>query len=768
MPVLVYALRRLGDADVRSVVSCRHDPGTSLPFGLEQAFDGSSLTRLALGPMSEGAIRRLLSKRLSLTLLRSELHALYAASGGNPFFAIELGRAGVDPDEFGFVHVPDRLIEFVGAQLGALPVPARETLLVVAATAEATAPLLARAGADDGLEAALAAGVIQVDRGRLRPTHPLLASAAWNNVDPDRRRAIHRVLAEAVEDTEERACHLAAAADPPNEEVSALLEAAAAAAQRRGAPAAAADLLERSLSFAPPDDLERWGCLGERLTAAHAAAGHWERVSELVREAQQRLPAGPRRAAILVTAAELQPGLDELLRQAIGEAGESPLALRARIGLALQAGLSGRWAESVSIADETASMARWTGERALLGVALTFGGGLRLLDSRLDGRDQLDEALAIEAELGGLPTSVFESPRMWQASALLWGGDPLAARAIYDDLLALASIRGDDMSMFQVRQLLGLLELRAGDWCAARNVSRTALEQVELIGYEYGRPILGTLLASIDAHEGKLVSARALGTEAVAALDASGDRLWSTYAHAALLLAELSAGDVFTALDHVEAIDARFPDGRECWWSYHQGDELEALVLAGEHDRARIRAQSLRESGRRLELPRFLAWAARGEALLESAEGDLPAAERELEIALALHQRFLHPFERARTLLVYGQVLRRANRRRAARAALGEALAEFEWLGACRFATATRDELKHVSGRAAAGPHTLTGAEEHVSHLVAEGLSNKEVAARLYVTVSTVEAALTRSYRKLGIASRSQLARALGVDERRD
>ena len=263
------------------------------------------------------------------------------------------------------------------------------------------------------------------------------------------------------------------------------------------------------------------------------------------------------------------------------------------------------------------------------------------------------------------------------------------------------------------------------------------------------------------------MSARALGADAVATLTAGGDRLWSTYAHAALLLADLSAGEPRRALGHVDAIESRFPDGRECWWSYHQGDELEALVLAGERDRARVRTERLRESGRRLELPRLLAWAARGEALLDAAEGDLGAAGSALETALALRERLCLPFERARTLLTYGNVLRRETDASAARDALGEALAEFERLGARRFAGATQQELKHVGGRAAAGEHTLTGAEERVSRLVAAGLTNKEAAARLYVTVSTVEAALTRVYRKLGVTSRSQLARALGDDRPR-
>jgi DNA-binding CsgD family transcriptional regulator len=766
--VLVYAFRRLGVDDVCVLVSCRGEAGVPLPFGLDGALGEEALERLDLEPLSEGAIRRILHRRLDLVLSRSELHALYVASGGNPFFALELGRAGVEPDEFGFLRLPHRLTELVSAQLARLPESARETLLVVAAAAAPDLPLLVRANADDGLKAALDAGVLEVDRGCVRIAHPLLASTVWMGVDDDRRREIHRALAAAVEDTEQRAHHLAQATEPPDEEVAVLLEHAAIQARARGAPAAAADLLERSRSFIPPGDVDEWARLGALLTAVEAEAGHWDRVSEHVREAQRRLPAGPRRAAILVAAAEMQPGLDTLFRQAIEEAGDSALGLRARIGLALQAGLAGRWGESVAIASETASLARRKNERALLGVALTFAGGLKLLDSRLDGSDELAEALAIEADLGRLPTSVFESPRMWQASALLWGGDPDRARTIFADLLALASERGEDVSVFQLRQVMILTELRAGDWRTARAVGHAAVDQLELLDYPFGRPIVEGLLASIDAREGDLASARALGTDAVAALAAAGDRLWSTFAHGALLLAELSAGDAGAAVVHADAIGEFFPGAGECWWSNHQGDELEALVLAGEHERARVCARRLREAGIRLELPRFLAWAARGEALLAAAAGDLGAAEAAVEIALSQHERFTDPFERARTLLVQGNVLRRRNRRRAARVSLGEAVAELDRLGARPFADAARAELKHMGGRTASGEHTLTGAEERVARLVAAGLSNRQVAARLYVTVSTVEAALTRVYRKLEVGSRVQLARALRDEEPSD
>jgi DNA-binding NarL/FixJ family response regulator len=267
-------------------------------------------------------------------------------------------------------------------------------------------------------------------------------------------------------------------------------------------------------------------------------------------------------------------------------------------------------------------------------------------------------------------------------------------------------------------------------------------------------------VASVEAHAGNLTRAHELGNEAVSALAAFGDRFWSNFTLASLVLTELCSGDASAALRHAAAIAERFP-GRECWWSHHQGDEIEALVLADERERALERVAALRVAAVELELPRFLAWASRGEGLVRAAEGELEAAEAALEAAVLQHERLPNPFERGRTLLAYGHVLRRQSRRRAARAALAQALSVFEGLGARHFADATRAEMKHVGGRPPAGEHELTAAEDRVARLVARGLSNGEVAAELYLAIGTIEATLTRVYRKLGLTSRAQLASAL-------
>jgi len=152
--------------------------------------------------------------------------------------------------------------------------------------------------------------------------------------------------------------------------------------------------------------------------------------------------------------------------------------------------------------------------------------------------------------------------------------------------------------------------------------------------------------------------------------------------------------------------------------------------------------------------------AARNRGILAADDGALDVAIGHFRAALADHARLPGPFERGRTLLALGQTLRRARRWREAREALADAMAIFERVGTPLWLTSARRELGRVGGRRV--EPGLTPTERRVAELVAEGLSNREVAAALFVTVSSVERHLTRIYQKLGIASRVALARTIG------
>jgi DNA-binding CsgD family transcriptional regulator len=192
------------------------------------------------------------------------------------------------------------------------------------------------------------------------------------------------------------------------------------------------------------------------------------------------------------------------------------------------------------------------------------------------------------------------------------------------------------------------------------------------------------------------------------------------------------------------------------------GDLLEALIAVGDLGEAEEILATWQERADALDRAWALAILARSRGLLLAARGDFEGAFPSFERALAEHARSTDPFQRARTLLALGKTQRRAKRRAAARTTLEEALAAFERLGAPLWADQARAELARIGGRAPARGD-LTEAERRIAELVAEGRTNREVAAALFLTDHSVETALTRVYRKLGVRSRSELARLLSA-----
>lgn len=184
--------------------------------------------------------------------------------------------------------------------------------------------------------------------------------------------------------------------------------------------------------------------------------------------------------------------------------------------------------------------------------------------------------------------------------------------------------------------------------------------------------------------------------------------------------------------------------------------------LLGETDRARAHIERHEQRSRAIGSPWSAAVSARSRGLLAAAEGDYPAAFAALDQSLSDLNGLQLPLERARTLLALGVVRRQAQQRRAAREALDQAFAIFEQTGARLWADKARAETRRIAGRRAT-PDWLTQTEQRVAALAAQGRSNKEIAAELFMGISTVEMHLTRAYRKLGIRSRGGLAGKLAV-----
>ena len=223
---------------------------------------------------------------------------------------------------------------------------------------------------------------------------------------------------------------------------------------------------------------------------------------------------------------------------------------------------------------------------------------------------------------------------------------------------------------------------------------------------------------------------------------------------------QLSLGDPPGALDRLRrASETRRALGMlEPGMCFELGDLLEALVATGALDEADQLLAEWEPRAASLDRAWALAILARGRGLLHAARGELPTSLACFERGLAEHARTSDPFQHARTLLALGRTQRRAKQRAAARTTLEDALARFERLGAPLWAEQTRTELARIGGRASSDG-ALTDAESRIAALVAQGHTNREVAAALFLTPHSVETALTRIYRKLGVRSRTELAR---------
>jgi DNA-binding CsgD family transcriptional regulator len=241
-----------------------------------------------------------------------------------------------------------------------------------------------------------------------------------------------------------------------------------------------------------------------------------------------------------------------------------------------------------------------------------------------------------------------------------------------------------------------------------------------------------------------------------------GDTIWDIHNEAVLGFLDLSVGDPRAAADRLAPLWARAVErgyGEPSVFPVLP-NAIHALLEAGDRPQAERLLEELEERGQALDSAWALSQAARLRALLAADDGHTDQALKLIDQALAFHDRMQGPFERGRTLMARGAILRRARRKREARESLGQALTIFENLGTPLWAAKVRGELARIGGRAPAGDE-LTPTERRIANLVAGGKTNKEVAAILVVAERTVESALTQIYRKLDVRSRTELAHRL-------
>jgi ATP/maltotriose-dependent transcriptional regulator MalT len=368
----------------------------------------------------------------------------------------------------------------------------------------------------------------------------------------------------------------------------------------------------------------------------------------------------------------------------------------------------------------------------------------------------LERGVALEGELGA-QLEYPESPTMALARRLVYLNELDRARELLYREEQRAAGRADEGSRGHLLFYELILEHQAGDWRRGLDLAAAALELAEQLGDEQFRGMAVYGRAVMLAHLGEVEETRAVLADALELAESVGDAHFEIWARSLLGFLELSLGKPHEAIRHLRPLPDRL--AAQGWnepadpWP----DTVEALVAVGELDEARAMLDRFEALAERLGAPRGLATATRCRALLAAAEGNLDSALDDFERALALHRRLEEPFEHGRTWLALGATRRRARQKRDARIALERALTIFERLGARLWAERVHDELARLPGRRPTRD-VLTEAEARVAALAAEGRSNKEIAATLTMSVHTVEAHLTRTYRKLGIRSRRELA----------
>lgn len=756
---LSFALRRVQDRRVGLLASRRSPERAAV--ALEEAFAAGAVERLGVGPVSVGALNALVRERTGTVLSRPQQVRLHEISGGNPFYALELVRAHAEPPSAAprTFTVPPSLERLVHSRLGALDDETRSALLLVAAhgrlpvEAVKTIPVPPLA-----LDRAARAGVIEITGGLVRFTHPLLASAIYEGATDDERRAAHQHIAGVVRDPVHRARQLALAADGPDQSLAARVESAADLARDRGASIAAAELAEHALRLTPQDDTEARRRRAAAAARALAAAGDAGRGRAIASDLVAAAATGPARAAALLLAAEFEPpaAAVETLEAALPHAGRDT-RLRATIHTALaENGYFGR-RERVPYVERHARaalrLADALDDDALRTRALWVLAFDRFAAGRRGALELAERAYRIADRLGE------RKPAIEAASAvghvLTWMGETDRARTWLEGRLAEWSDR-DERARADFLWYLALVELGAGNWGVAADHAAGAVEITTQYGVETPTAVFPATLVAL--YRGDLDVARSL---ARAALAAGGEAEPLRPYSGIIGTCDLWSGDAAAAVIHFAhaeeatlVVRTRDPSMRPWVAEY-----VEALLQLGRvEDAARV-TDEWEDAARRLGRKRVLAQALRCRGLIAAAMGNVDQALELLEDAVGRHAAAGDPFGRARALLALGVSRRRARHKRDARESLEAALAGFEGLGAASWAVVARSELKRIGGRARM--HGLSPSEHSVAELVAEGRTNREIAASLFLSERTVTTHLTRIYSKLGVRSRTELARLL-------
>ncbi len=755
---LAFAVRRLEREQVGLLVSVRIGDGQPPTF--DSAVAGERRSVLRIGPLSLAALQTMIKDRLGHAFARPTLVRIERLSGGNPFHALEIARelaARRGPLHYeSSLPVPDDLRRIVLAHIRKVPAATRDALLTASALADPRVDDVDEAS----LEPALHADLIRIEpSGRIRFGHPLYASVLYEATTPGRRRELHARLAGRVESSEERARHLALAASGPDEVVARALDEAARQARSRGAIDPAVELAREALRLTPPghsDALGRRGLdLGELLFAAGDTSGARQALQTVV---ERTRPGDVRSTALAVLGMVrwFEGAWDEGIRlaeEALEGVGDP--AVRAQIHFRISCVCDWDITRGAAHARAALELVDEAADPGLYSAAL-----LSLAEWELKAGRGTDEAAVARA------VALQEAAEGWQRSHVpaYWArltDDFETARRRHEEWLERGRAEQDDPVVCHELMHLGVLAFLTGELRRAAELLAEALELAQRAGDVIFERSAQAWLAHVEAHLGLVDEARARAEHLLAHLGSYP--LTEARPRQTLGFLALSLGDEREADRHFVRADEllRATGMREPADHRFQGDHVEAVLALGDLGRAQSLLERLEERGRVFPRPWTLAVAARCRGLLLAARGDLSGAEAAFEEALRQHERLAMPFETARTLLWHGRLQRRQNARKEARATLARALELFERVGAPLWAERARADLARIGVRRA--PEELTEGEARVAELAASGLTNRQIAERLFMSRRTVEANLARAYRKLGVRSRAELGATMAL-----
>jgi len=761
---LVFAVRRLQVDAVAALFASRPGEG--------RAFSDRELPELELEHLNVASAAELLADRRA-ELDPAERESVIALAQGNPLALLELPRAVGSAGGHGEpARVGKQLERAFHARAETLPEPTRKALVVAAAAS--TDELAVLRGALEHvslslhtLEPAEAAGLLSFEAGAVTFRHPLVRSAVYQAADPADRRRAHAALAEALAGDDQAAWHLAAAVVGPDDRAATALEHAAETAARRAGFAAAAAAYERGarVSELTQDRLRRLSAAAEFAWLAGRTGHALSLIEEVLAHADDDTRRGELlhlRGTIEHFGGDSERAAATLENAAALLSDSNPhgacIALTEANGSLLAAGEVRR---AVALSERLVAIADPEQPREYLLASLGRGSAL-LMDGRPEeGLPFLQDAAKVIREQEQLSSDPRNLP--WAAMAAYWLGD-IASMAAY---AAAASRWAREHAAIATltfsARLLGRAQLIAGQWSAARASLEESLDAARIAGLSNQQAQSLGLLAWLDAAQGREDECERKIGEARALADRV-NYLWRNDQLRALVLLQLGTGLVPPSpVDRLRSTLGNPPLLRDAPASATVPELVEALIRAGDAEAALKLLEPFADEAERLGQPYPRAVALRCRGLLAAED----AYVGEFQRALELHALDDNPFATARTRFAFGERLRRSGRRIEAREHLNQAIGTFDRLDAVPWSERARSELRSTGERVSArGPtrsEELTPHELRIATLAADGKTNREIGVQLFLSPKTIEWHLGHIYGKLGIRSRSKLARVLEV-----